>query len=370
MKFEVELRPNIRQSVYFDATVADGVKSFGVYNHMLIPCHFGDIDAEYEKLMTGVVMWDVAVQRQVQMKGPDAARLAQYLTPRSLKNTTIGQGRYVPICDHDGIMINDPVLLQISEDCFWLSVADSDLHLWAAAIGKERGWDVEISEPDVSPLAIQGPTSMNLAVKLFGEQVRSMKYFAFQEAELNGIPLILARAGWSKQGGFELYLLDGSRGTELYELVKKAGAEFAIGPGAPNHLERLEHGLISYGTDMRWQTYPSNPFEMGLGKMIDLDSDHDFVGRAALEKIATEGPRRTRVGFKLEGRPEPDGRSTPLHFDGAEVGYISEFLYSKRVGSTIAVGMIPFDHAEQESAFEMVHRTGMIPATRAAMPFL
>ncbi|MEL6433307.1 MAG: glycine cleavage system protein T, partial [Pseudomonadota bacterium] len=216
MSFYVGLRPNIRQSVFFDATVADGVRSFGVYNHMLIPHHFGDIDAEYHNLLANVVIWDVAVQRQVQLQGPDAGKLAQYLTPRNLDNTRIGQGRYVPLCDYEGWMINDPVLLKLADDCYWLSVADSDIHLWATAIARERRLDVFVDEPDVSPLAIQGPKATDLAVKLFGKSVKDMRYFDFEEKMLCDIPLILARAGWSKQGGYELYLRDGSRGTELY----------------------------------------------------------------------------------------------------------------------------------------------------------
>ncbi|MEM9912831.1 MAG: glycine cleavage system protein T, partial [Pseudomonadota bacterium] len=230
--YSIGIGPNLRKSAYFDATVRDGVRSFSVYNHMLIPGHFGDPDAEYDRLLNGVVMWDVAAQRQVELRGPDAGRLVQYLTPRNLSKTRVGQGRYVPLCDYDGWVINDPVLLKLADDLYWLSVADSDIHLWAAAIGQEKGWDVAVSEPDVSPLAIQGPKSEDVAAKLFGEHIRNFKYFGFAETDLNGIPLVLARSGWSKQGGFELYLRDSARGAELWDLVKDAGQDFDIGPGA------------------------------------------------------------------------------------------------------------------------------------------
>jgi glycine cleavage system aminomethyltransferase T len=253
--FSIHIGPNIRTSPYFEATVADGVRSFSVYNHMAIPGHFGDPEAEYDRLLNGVAMWDVAAQRQVQLEGPDAMALAQLLTPRNLAGTKVGQGRYVPMCDHDGWLINDPVLLPLSDTCVWLSIADSDIALWAAAIGRERGLDVTVSEPDVSPLAIQGPKAMDVAEVLFGDLgAGALKYFQFREAELDGIPLIVARSGWSKQGGVELYLRDGGRGTELWHRVKEAGAPFGIGPGAPNDIERLESGLISYGADMRRQT--------------------------------------------------------------------------------------------------------------------
>jgi len=208
MTFSIGIGPNIRKSPYFDATVRDGVRSFSVYNHMYIPAHFGDPDAEYDRLLDGVAMWDVAAQRQVQLLGPDAGKLAQYLTPRNLAKTRVGQGRYVPLCDHDGWIINDPVLLKLDENRFWLSVADSDIHLWAAALGRENGWDVAVSEPDVSPLAIQGPKAEEVVAMLFGDRVRAFRYFGFEETTLDGIPLVLARSGWSKQGGFELYLQD------------------------------------------------------------------------------------------------------------------------------------------------------------------
>ena len=370
MSFQIGIGPNLRKSAYFDATVRDGVLSFSVYNHMLIPGHFGDPDAEYDRLLNGVVMWDVAAQRQVQLQGPDAARLAQYLTPRNLEKTKVGQGRYVPLCDHDGWVINDPVLLKLSDECFWLSVADSDVHLWTAAIGRERGWEVEVTEPDVSPLAIQGPVAVDVAAKLFGDWVRDLKYFGFVETELDGIPLVLARSGWSKQGGFELYLRDSTRGTALWDLVKEAGQAFGIGPGAPNDIERLESGLISYGADMRWQTRRANPFEIGLGGLVDLAAGHDFVGRAALEQIQAAGPTRTRIGLLIEEKPPLPGHPVPLTRDGAEIGYVSEFAYSKRVGTTIGVAIASKDAAQTDAVFHVVVGSTEYAAKSTTIPFV
>ena len=343
MSYTIGIGPNLRKSAYFDATVRDGVQSFSVYNHMLIPGHFGDPDAEYDRLIHGVAMWDVAAQRQVQLEGPDAAKLAQYLTPRDLTKTRVGQGRYVPLCDHEGWVINDPVLLKLSDTCFWLSVADSDIHLWAAAIGRERGWRVTVSEPDVSPLAIQGPQAEDVTAGLFGDEIRAFKYFGFRQMELDGIPLVLARSGWSKQGGFELYLQDSREGLRLWDMVKEAGKPFDIGPGAPNDTERLESGLMSYGADMRWQTHRATPFEMGMGSFVALDAGHDFVGRAALARIVKTAPARQRVGLFIDGSPTPPGHPMPLVQGGEEVGYVSEIAFSKRVGRTIGVGVIRSD---------------------------
>lgn len=334
---------NIRKSPYFEATMRAGVRCFSVYNHMLIPAHFGDPDGEYRRLIDGVVMWDVAAQRQVEISGPDAARLVQYLTPRNLAGTRVGQGRYVPICDHDGLMINDPVLLKLAEDRFWLSVADSDIHLWSAAIGRERGWDVRVTEPDVSPLAVQGPKAVEVVAGLFGDWIRDLRHFAFRETELDGIPLVLARSGWSKQGGYELYLTDSRHGGALWDRVAAADAPFGIGPGAPNDVERVESGLVSYGSDMRLQVVPANPFEMGLGALVDLAGGHDFVGRAALTALAARPPARLRTGFLVAGNPPPPGHPVAVMQDGAQVGIMTEMVFSPRLGRTIGIGLIRAD---------------------------
>lgn len=370
MAFTIGIGPNIRKSAFFDATVREGVSSFSVYNHMYIPAHFGDPDAEYDRLLNSVAMWDVAAQRQVQLLGPDAGKLAQYLTPRNLTKTRVGQGRYVPLCDHDGWLINDPVLLKLSHDRYWLSVADSDIHLWAAAIGREKGWDVKVSEPDVSPLAVQGPRAEDVIAELFGEHIRAMKYFAFEQTQLAGIPLVLARSGWSKQGGFELYLMNQTRGTELWDMVKSTGAAFGIGPGAPNDVERLESGLISYGADMRWQDYRATPFEMGFGPLVDLEQPNDFVGKAALARLATKPAARQRVGLIFKGEPPVPGHPVDLCFEGETVGFVSEIAYSRRVERSIAVGLIRADLSAGDHVLEAVIDGDHYPARLSDIPFI
>jgi aminomethyltransferase len=369
MTFDFAIGANLRKSPYFAATLRAGVKSFSVYNHMLIPAHFGDPDAEYQRLMTGVAMWDVAAQRQVQIIGPDAARLVQYITPRNLAGTRVGQGRYVPICDHDGWIINDPVLLKLAEDRFWLSVADSDLHLWCQAIARERGWQAVVSEPDVSPLAIQGPRAEAVTAALFGDWVRDLRYFGFTETALDGIPLVLARSGWSKQGGFELYLTDASQGDALWERVATAGAPYGIGPGAPNDIERVESGLISYGSDIRWQVIPADPFEMGMGGLVDLGRADDYVGRAALQAIAARGPRRRRTGFWVEGRPDFPGHPLPVHLGGQAVGIVSEMLYSPRLGRSIAVGLLRADLGDDTPGLTVALDKGAAGLRPTPLPF-
>lgn len=296
--FSIYPSARLRPSPFFDATVAAGVTSFTTYNQMLMPTGYGHPEAEYWRLINGVSLWDVAVERQVQLKGRDAARLAQILTPRDLSTCVVGQGKYVALCNHQGTLINDPILLKRAFDLYWLSIADSNILFWARAIAAERGLDVEIIEPDASPLAIQGPKAEDVVAAIFGDWVRSLKYFWFKETEIGGIPVAVARSGWSKQGGFEIYLLDRSKGTALWNIVNEAGKPWDIGPGNPNTHERIESGLLSWGGDTDDRT---NPFEVRMGRYIDLDVADDTVGLAALRKIKSEGPKRHQLGIVLEG---------------------------------------------------------------------
>lgn len=345
MALHIGIGPNNRKSAFYEATMRDGAACFSVYNHMFIPAHFGAPEAEYDSLMNGVVMWDVAAQRQIEITGPDATQLIQYLTTRDMGKTKVGQGRYVPICNHAGNLINDPVLLMLEPDRYWLSIADSDIELWASAIAAERGMDVRVFEPDVSPLAIQGPKAEALVADLFGNWILELKYFGFKQTELQGIPIVLSRSGWSKQGGFELYLQDASRGSELWNIIKAAGAAYDIRPGAPNDLERIESGLVSYGADGRLQTNPCNPFEIDLAKLVDFEKAGDFVGKTALLKIQSEGVKRKRVGYVITGNPISNCEHSldVQNAAGEKVGVLSEFVYSHRFSNNIGVGMIAVD---------------------------
>lgn len=357
MSFNISIGPNIRKSPYFDATVAAGVACFSVYNHMYIPAHYGDPDAEYRCLMEGVAIWDVGAQRQVEIAGPDATALVNYLSARDIADTCTGQGRYLPICDYDGYLINDPVALKLAEDRYWLSIADSDIELWAKAIASERRLRVRVSEPDVSPLAVQGPKAEDLIADLFGDWIREIRYFWFRETAIAGIPLVLARSGWSKQGGFELYLMDGVSGIGLWDMVCDAGSRYGIGPGAPNDLERIESGLLSYGADARRQTHPSTPFDLGLARLVDLDREADFVGKAALVEIAARGAHRERVGFVIDS-PALAASEHPLevrHGDSV-VGIVSEMCYSAHRGVNIGIGLLDAAVAENGTGLSIDYR--------------
>jgi glycine cleavage system aminomethyltransferase T len=337
--FGITPSARLRPSPYYDATVEEGVTAFTTYNHMLMPTSFGAPEAEYWRLIEGVSMWDVACERQVELVGTDAGRLAQILCPRKLSACREGQGKYVPLCNHDGVLINDPILLKLADDRYWLSIADSNIWFWARAIAAERRLRVTVNEPDVSPLAVQGPKAEDVVAHLFGDWVRTLKYFWFRPAMLEGIPLLVARSGWSKQGGFELYLTDGSQGTRLWKLVKEAGRRWNIGPGTPNLHERVESGLLSYGGDTDERT---NPFEVRLARYIDLDVPDEVIGIQALRRIQAEGPRRHQLGVVLEGdEPAVAGfRWYPIEVDDARVGDLTNCAWSFRLKKNIGFALI------------------------------
>ncbi len=337
--FAITPSSRLRTSPYFEVTLAEGVTDFTTYNHMLMPTSYGKPEEEYWRIIKGVSLWDVAVERQVQLQGPDAGKLVQILAPRDLSKCQVGQGRYVPLCNHDGVLINDPILLKLADDLIWLSIADSNIWFWAKAIAAERGLRVEVTEPDVSPLAVQGPMAEDVVAHVCGDWVRGLKYFWFRETEIMGIPVVVARSGWSKQGGFEVYLRDGSRGTDLWRIFREAGAPWGIGPGNPNLCERVESGLVSYGGDTDAQT---NPFEVRMGKYIDLDVPDDTIGIQALRRIHAEGPKRHSLGIILQAEaPMPPGFGwNPILKDGVKVGDLTNCIFSYRLQKNIGFALI------------------------------
>jgi len=289
---DIGIGSRVRKSPFYDSAVAAGATAFTIYNAMYMPVSYGDPTGEYQRLTTGVSVWDVAAERQVEISGPDAFALSNYLSARDLTGMKVGRARYAPICDHEGRLINDPVILRVGEDRYWFSIADSKLLLWARAIGGERYSNCEVMEPDVSPLAIQGPDAQALVGDLFGhELVDGMGFFHHCPVELDGIPIVLCKSGWSKQGGFELFLTDGSQGARLWNLVMEAGQKYRIAPGTPNHLERIESGLLSFGSDHDADT---DPIEAGLGAYTSLDDGREFVGSDVVSRSASYRMRSGR----------------------------------------------------------------------------
>jgi glycine cleavage system aminomethyltransferase T len=366
--FGITPSARLRPSPFYAATLAEGVTAFTTYNHMLMPTGYGKTEEEYWRLINGASLWDVACERQVQLVGPDAGRLAQILCARDLSTCQPGQGKYVALCNHDGVLINDPILLKLDDDRYWLSIADSNIWFWARAIAAERGLAVVVSEPDVSPLAVQGPKAEDVVAAIFGDWVRGLRYFWFRETSIAGIPVAVARSGWSKQGGFEIYLMDGSKGTQLWNIVREAGKPWDIGPGNPNVCERIESGLLSYGGDSDGTT---NPFEVRMGKYVDLHVADDVIGIQALRRIHQQGVQRQQLGVVLEGT-DPTALGFHWHaiYQGAQrVGDMTNCVWSYRLKRNIGFGLVASGCAIGDQV--QVHKEGRRTEARlVALPFL
>ena len=342
----------IRKSPYFDATVKWGATGFSVYNHMYIPRDFGDPEKNFWNLINDAILCDVAVERQVEITGPDAAEFIQLLTPRDLSNLSIGQCKYVLITNNEGGLLNDPVLLRLAENHYWLSLGDSDILLWAQGVAINSGLNVIIKEPDVSPLQLQGPKSIDIMKVLFGEEIINIKYYWLIETKLNGIPLVVSRTGWSSELGYEIYLRDGSRGNELWELIMEAGKPFNLQPGHTSSIRRIEGGMLSYHADADINT---NPFELGMERLINLDNDNQFIGKDTLIKIREKGIKRKQVGMIIDADPLEGPNTTfwPILKNNINIGKVTSAVYSPRLKKNIALGMVSIENSEIDNFFEI-----------------
>jgi aminomethyltransferase len=358
----------IRKSPYFEATERYGCRAYTTYNNMYLPLVYQDLVSDYWHIKKGVTIWDVGCQRQVEITGPDAFKFLQHLTPRNLTNFRVGQCKYTPLTTQDGGILNDPVVSRLGENHFWLSIADRDILLWAKGLAVGYQMQVAIQEPDVSPLAVQGPKSFDVVADLFGDWVRKLRYFWFRETELDGIPLVLARSGWSKQGGYELYLRDKSFGDQLWEIVMEAGRPYNIQPSTPSPIERVESGLLNYWEDM---TEYTNPYEVGLGKFVDLDQEVNFIGKEALKKIKTAGIKRKLVGLEIHSEPlSQSAQSWQVECNGQPVGTITSAVYSPDLDKNIAFAMVAIDCADEGTKLFTKIGQKRVKVTICPLPFI
>jgi glycine cleavage system aminomethyltransferase T len=349
----------IRKSPYFNATIRWGAKGFSVYNHMYIPRDFGDPEQNFWNLVNDAILCDVAVERQVEITGPDAARFVQMLTPRDLSKMAVGQCKYILITNADGGLLNDPILLRLAENHFWISLADSDILLWAQGVAINSGMDVTIVEPDVSPLQLQGPKSGKIMQALFGDSIMDLKYYWLREIELDGIPLLVSRTGWSSELGYEIYLRDSAHGDALWERIMAAGKPFDLKPGHTSSIRRIEGAMLSYHADADSST---NPYELGLDRLVNLDMEADFIGKAALRRIKEQGVTRKQVGLIIDGAPlnGPNTSYWPIKKDGVTIGKVTSAVYSPRLQKNIALAMVAVEHAHLGAEVEVVNKTGLV----------
>ncbi len=339
------LSRRVRTTPFEPRVLARGVRSMSVYNHMTLPAVFRTPVEDYEHLCRYVQVWDVSCERQVEVEGPDALALVEWITPREVAGCEVGQCLYAPLVDEEGGIINDPIILRLAENRFWLSVADSDVLLWIKGLAAGRGMDVRVFEPDVSPLAIQGPRSEDLMEALLGRQVHDIGFFRFIHCELADTPVVLARSGWSGQGGFEIYLQDFSRGLALWDRIWDAGQPFNIRAGCPNLIERIETGLLSYGSDISLDT---NPLECGLDRFFSLGKEAEYLSRDALDRIRHEGVKRRLVNFLIPGEEIASPRSSYRLSDssGETVGKVTSLAWSPRFQGNVSLAMVAVAVAE------------------------
>ena len=358
----------VRKSPYSDAALRWGAKGFSVYNHMYIPRDFGDPRQNFWYLVNDAILCDVSVERQVQIKGPDAAKFTQSLCCRDLSKCQVGQCKYVLITDQDGGIINDPILLKLAEDHFWLSIADSDVLLWARGVAVNSGMDVDISEPDVSPLQLQGPKSRDVLRAAFGDTPTELKYYRFMEFDWDGVPLIISRTGWSSELGYEIFLRDGTQGEKLWEHLMAVGGPLGLKPGHTSSIRRIEAGMLSYHADM---TLANNPYEMGMGRLVDLDMEADFISKAALTLIKERGVSQQLVGLEIDGDPFVGSNDFfwPVLEEGVKVGTVTSAIYSPRLQKNIALAMISIDHTASGRVLQVDKLSETRACTVVPIPF-
>jgi aminomethyltransferase len=360
-----------RRTPYYEATQRYGPKGFTVYNHMYFPIRFDTFENEFQSLLNDVTIWDVSVERCLEISGPDGFRFAQLMTPRDLSACAVGQAKYVLVCDSDGGIINDPVLTRMDETTFWFALASSDTLLWARGLKNAYpNLDVKIREADVAPLQVQGPRSKDLMVDLLGEAILDLKYYWWTNAEIAGAPVVVTRTGWTSEVGYEVYLTDTTRGTDVFEAIMKAGERYNIKPTGPSDIRRIEGAIFNWGADM---TYENNPLELGLERLIAWDlADDVSLSIAALKRIRAEGVSRRINGVELDGDPFPalNNVKWPALIGGARVGKVTSAIHSPRLGKNIGYCWLPADTSVEGQTVTVESEWGTRTATVVAMPFV
>ena len=358
----------IRKSPFFDATVKWGAKDFSVYNHMYIPRDFGDPEQNFWNLINEAILCDVAVERQVQIKGPDASKFVQMMTPRDLSTMKVGQCKYVILTNQHGGVLNDPILLRVEEDVYWFSLADSDILFWAHGLAANSDYDVEISEPDVSPLQLQGPKSRDIMIKIFGDKILDLKYYWFKKFIHNGVELIISRTGWSSELGYEIFLTDSDHGNDLYNTIMDIGHPMGLKPGHTSTIRRIEGGMLSYHADMNINT---NPLELGMDKFINLDQDFDFIGKEALINISNSGLSRKQVGIIIEDNPMPgpNTRFWDVIKNSAVIGKVTSAVFSPRLKQNIGLALVDIKYSNIGEELQINNGTKILDCKIVKKPF-
>ena len=314
-----------------------GVESYTVYNHMLLPASFKGVINDCNHLKEHVQLWDVSGERQVQIKGPDAGKLTQLMTCRDLSKAKNYLCYYAPIIDDQGKILNDPLIMNVDHDTWWISIADTDVLLYAKGLAIGKNLDVEITEPNVNPLAVQGPKSFELMKRVFGEEILNLKFFHFKRFSFHDHNFLIARSGWSKQGGFEIYVDDDVKGLELFDALSDQGKDLNVRPGCPNLIERIEGGLLSFGNDMNMS---DTPLECGLDAFVSFNPEIEYLGKLSLETQKKNGVSKSLVGLKLDMIEISIRKFIPLFRSDKKIGELRSACYSPRFNCCLGIAMV------------------------------
>ena len=366
--YSISKSRRIRNSPYTSRIEKQGVTAYTTYNHMLLPAAFGSIEDSYNHLKEHVQVWDVAAERQVEITGKDSSKLMQLMTCRDLSKSKNGRCYYCPIIDDQGGIINDPVVLKLSEEKWWISIADSDVILFAKGLAIGHKFDVKIIEPNVDIMAIQGPKSFKLMEKVFGKKIKELKFFGFDYFEFKGVKHLIAQSGWSKQGGYEIYVENTNSGLELYDYLFEIGKEFNVKPGCPNLIERIESALLSYGNDM---DNNDNPLECGFDKFVNLDSDVVFLGKKKLKEIKSQGIKKKLMGVKIETKEISLSVSLDIKDEqNVVIGELRSACYSPKFGKVIGIAMISKPFLDTSQSFKIDINNNTFNGKVCDLPFI
>ena len=366
--FSIAKSRRLRGTPYTSRIEKQGVTAYTIYNHMLLPAAFGSLEDSYHHLKEHVQVWDVAAERQVEITGKDAAKLVQLMTCRDLSKSKDGRCYYCPIIDDNAGLINDPVVLRFNENKWWVSIADTDVILFAKGLAIGNKFDVNIIEPEVDIMAVQGPKSFKLMEKVFGEKITKLKFFGFDYFDFAGVKHLIAQSGWSKQGGYEIYVEDNESGLKLYDYLFEIGDEFNIKAGCPNLIERIESGLLSQGNDM---DIGDNPYECGFDKYINIDSDIEFLGKDKLKKIKSEGIKKKLMGVKIDTDSISVTGSMSLTDEKNNViGELRSGCYNPTFKQVIGIAMIKKPYFEAQQTFKIDINGNSFNGTVCDLPFI
>ena len=362
-----------RRTPYYEATQRSSPKAFTVYNHMYFPVRFDTFENEFQSLLNDVTIWDVSVERCIEVSGPDGFKFAQLVTPRNLSKCAVGQGKYVLICDSDGGVINDPVMTRMDENTFWFALASSDVLLFFKGLKNAYPkLNVTIRELEVAPLQVQGPKSKDLMKDLLGESILDLKYYFWRKAEIKGVPVVITRTGWTSEVGYEVYLLDPTKGSVIWDTLLEVGKKYNVKPTGPSDIRRVEGGILNWGADM---TYENNALELGLERLVDFSLPEDAcISVGALKKIKAQGVKKRLVGVELDGEPFPalNAVKWDAHKSdgGAAIGKVTSAIYSPRLKKNIGYCWMPTEMAKDGTKLKVETEWGPRTATVAPMPFI